>query len=37
MLSTIFICIEMSCKIKGDDYENKRTILRDMLLHNIKH
>jgi hypothetical protein len=37
MLSIIFICIEISCKMKGDDYENKRMILRDMLLHIVEH
>jgi hypothetical protein len=37
MLSIIFICIEMSCEMKRDDYENKRMILRDILLHIVEH
>jgi hypothetical protein len=37
MLSIIFICIEMSCKMKRNDYENKRMILRDMILHTVEH
>ena len=36
MLLIIFIYIEMSCEMKIDDYENKRLILRDMLLHTVK-
>ena len=37
MLSIIFICIEIKCEMKGDDYENKRMILREMLLHTVEH
>ena len=37
MLSIIFTCVEISWQMKGDDYENKRMILRDMLLHTIEH
>jgi hypothetical protein len=33
MLPIIF----MSCEMKCGDYENKRMILRDMLLHIVEH
>ena len=36
MLS-IILYMEMSYEIKGDDYENKRMILRDMLLHTVEY
>jgi len=29
MFSIIFTCVEIICEMKGDDYENKRMILRE--------
>jgi hypothetical protein len=29
MFSIIFTCVEIICEMKGDDYENKRMILKE--------
>jgi hypothetical protein len=36
MFSIIFTCIEMICKMKWDDYENKRMILRHVISKGIR-